>query len=855
MIWSRIGRMVAGVALAGSALAGGSKAQGPSRPGPLKVVGTAVVNERGERVRLRGVNAASLEWDTRGEGHILDTIRAAVQTWHANHVRLPLSQDRWFGKGPDQDDGGASYRALVGRAIDLCEGLGAYAMVDLHWSDAGVWGQSIGQHVMPDRNSLAFWKDFAALYKNRPAVIFDLYNEPHDVTWDRWLKGGPVTEKDPKTKVETTFEAVGMRELLDAVRATGARNVAVVGGLDWSYDLSGVLEGRRLSDPDGDGVIYANHAYPFKGDTVERWVGKMEAASKVLPIIVSEFGSEAKGGSGLSGEAWVRQVLGALEGHGWDWTAWDMHPAAAPCLISGWDYAPTPYFGVPIKEALAAANGPAKAATRAPGSGAVGIFEGSGDVGTMPRPGSARFDEAAKSYTITGGGLNMWTTKDAFRYAWKRASGDLGLAADIAFVGPGKDPHRKACLMIRQDLDEGSAYVDVAVHGDGLTSLQFRDVKGGLTHEVQGNITGPSRARIEVRGGFARMDLAAGPGPLAYSGASTPVRFREPFYVGLGVCAHDADASETAVFSRVELTSPLPPSTGKGPLYSTLETQAIASTDRRVVHVAPGRIEAPNWTRDGLSLLFNGGGRISKVAAIGGPVEVLDTGPATHCNNDHGISPDGTLLAISDGSQPDRKSRISLVPIAGGPPTLVTPTGPSYWHGWSPDGKTLAYCGDPDGDGDLDVYTIPAAGGTKTRLTASKGLDDGPEYSPDGKFLYFNSDRTGLMQIWRMKPDGSDPEPITADDANNWFAHPSPDGKKLAFVTFAKDVAGHPPDQDVQIRLMDLETRKIQVLARILGGQGTLNVPSWSPDGKKLAFVTYHYLPEGNPTNPRPQQR
>jgi hypothetical protein len=161
-----------------------------------------------------------------------------------------------------------------------------------------------------------------------------------------------VTEKDRRTGQETTYEAVGMQALLDAVRATGARNIVVVGGLNWSYDLSGILEGRRLADPEGNGILYANHAYPFKGDTVERWIAKMEAATAALPVIVSEFGSDPKGGAGLSGEEWVRRVLAALQSHRWAWSAWDMHPHAAPSLIADWDYTPTPHFGVLVKEAL-----------------------------------------------------------------------------------------------------------------------------------------------------------------------------------------------------------------------------------------------------------------------------------------------------------------------------------------------------------------------------------------------------------------------------------------------------------------------------------------------------------------------
>ncbi len=225
----------------------------------------------------------------------------------------------------------------------------------------------------------------------------------------------------------------------------------------------------------------------------------------------------------------------------------------------------------------------------------------------------------------------------------------------------------------------------------------------------------------------------------------------------------------------------------------------------------------------------------------GGTPAEIDTGFANRCNNDHGISPDGTTLAISDGSQADRKSRVYLVPITGGTPRRITEAAPSYWHGWSPDGKTLAFCGERNGE--FDVYTISVDGGEEKRLTTAKGLDDGPEYSPDGNWIYFNSERTGLMQIWRMHPDGSGQEQLTSDDYNNWFAHISPDGKMMAFLTFNKDVKGHPPNKDVMLRLMTFGDGKIRILAKLFGGQGTMNVPSWSPDSKKFAFVSYQFLP------------
>lgn len=471
----------------------------------------------------------------------------------------------------------------------------------------------------------------------------------------------------------------------------------------------------------------------------------------------------------------------------------------------------------------------------------VGIFEDHGEVGAVLHAGSAAFDAGARRYTVAGSGENMWGTTDAFHFAWKKVSGDLALTADISFIGQGSAPHRKACLVIRQDLDADAAYVDVALHGDGLTSLQFREAKGAATHEVQANVSAPRRLRIEKRGKYVLMYLAAEGEELRFSGAAVRLPLQEPFYVGIGVCAHNKDVTEKAVFANLELSSSRTASSPAPVLYSTLETQTLASTDRRVVYVTPTRIEAPNWLRDGRTLIFNSGGRIYRIPVAGGKPEVVDTGFANRCNNDHGVSPDGTLLAISDQSQGQRKSLIYTLPVTGGTPRLVTPLGPSYWHGWSPDGQTLVFCGERNGE--FDVYSIPVTGGQETRLTTAKGLDDGPEYAPDGRSIYFNSERTGRMQIWRMKPDGSEQEQVTFDDYNNWFPHPSPDGRHLVFLSYEKEVSGHPANKDVTLRRMTLASKKIDVLGRFFGGQGTINVPCWSPESRKIAFVTYQVIP------------
>ena len=471
----------------------------------------------------------------------------------------------------------------------------------------------------------------------------------------------------------------------------------------------------------------------------------------------------------------------------------------------------------------------------------IGIFESHQDIGTVLHAGSVEYNVSTETYIVTGSGENMWATADAFHFAWKQASGDVALTADVSLLGADANEHRKAVLMLRQDLDADSAYADVALHGDGLTSLQYRDGKGEVTHEIQSNVSAPKRLRIEKRGDYVYVMLAAEDGQLHPSGASMRIPFHGQFYVGIGVCAHDKDATQKAKFANVELEALTPPASAPQTLYSALETINIESMDRRVVYVAHEHFEAPNWTHDGGSFLFNQKGRIYRLPVSGGTPQVIDTGFAIQCNNDHGISPDSTLLAISDQSQEPHLSVVYVLPIGGGAPRRITQNFPSYWHGWSPDGKTLAFVGERSGE--FDIYSIPVTGGDETRLTTAKGLDDGPEYSPDGKYIYFNSERTGMMQIWRMRPDGSEQEQITSDELNNWFPHISPDGKWMVILSYDQSVSGHPENKDVTLRLVSLSDRQIKVLAKLFGGQGTINVPSWSPDSKQLAFVSYERLP------------
>ena len=467
----------------------------------------------------------------------------------------------------------------------------------------------------------------------------------------------------------------------------------------------------------------------------------------------------------------------------------------------------------------------------------LGTFAGQSDVGTVLHAGSVVFDPATSTYTISGTGENMWFGSDAFHFVWTKASGDISLAADVSFIGTGGNNHRKGVLMIRQSLDADSVYADVALHGDGLTSLQFRDEKGAPTHEVQSSISAPNTLRIEKHGEYFSMALAAKGAKLNIASGSVRIPIRGTYYVGLGVCSHDKDVVEKATFSNVSLKQRMPSATAQPVLYSSLETVSIASTDRRVIYTAPGRFEAPNWMHDGKSLLFNRNGHIERLPLPGGAPELIDTGFADRCNNDHGISPDGRQLAISDQSQEEHRSSIYVLPIEGSTPRRITKFSPSYWHGWSPDGKTLAFVGERNGN--FDIYTIPVSGGEETRLTTAKGLDDGPDYTPDGRYIYFNSERTGSMQIWRMRADGSEQQQVISDGYNDWFPHISPDEKWMVFLTYEKSVTGHPENKDVMLRLMSLSDKKVTVLAKFFGGQGTINVPSWSPDSKQLAFVSY----------------
>lgn len=275
---------------------------------------------------------------------------------------------------------------------------------------------------------------------------------------------------------------------------------------------------------------------------------------------------------------------------------------------------------------------------------------------------------------------------------------------------------------------------------------------------------------------------------------------------------------------------------------SSLEVFDVTTGERTVVHRDRAHFEAPNWSPDGSYFVFNQDGLLYRLPVDGGEPAQIDTGEIHGCNNDHGITADGETLIVSCSSEAGT-SIIYTVPIEGGTPTRITEHGPSYWHGVSPLDRTLAYVGLRDGN--YDIYTIPFEGGEETRLTTAPGLDDGPDYSPDGAHIYFNSVRTGTMQIYRMDADGSDRVALTDDQYNDWFPHPSPDGRWIVFLSYGPDVEGHPANRDVMLRIMPADgSEEPRVLTRLFGGQGTINVPSWAPDSERFAFVSYRLIEE-----------
>jgi TolB protein len=477
----------------------------------------------------------------------------------------------------------------------------------------------------------------------------------------------------------------------------------------------------------------------------------------------------------------------------------------------------------------------------------LGPFDGHGDVGSPKIAGSAVYNAVSQEFSLSAGGANMWAERDEFRFVWKRMTGDFILQARVQFLGQGVDPHRKAGWMVRTTRDADSPYVDGVVHGDGLTSLQFRRTKGAITAQTELAVKAPDVIQLERKGGTYIFSAAKYGDPFT-TAQIADVSLGDDVFVGLALCSHNADVTERAIFRDVRIIRPAKDTfvPYRDFIGSVLEILDVQSGHRQIVHRSEQPFEAPNWTTDGAALIYNRSGRaegwggLYRFDLATRQSTLIDTGTANRNNNDHVLSFDGTMLGISDQSQASGgRSTIYTVPVGGGTPKRITTLSPSYLHGWSPDGKDLIFTGGRNNE--YDIYRIPADGsGPEVNLTNFKGLDDGPEFTPDGRHIYFNSVRSGTMQIWRMKADGKEPEQVTSDEYNNWFPHISPDGQSIAMISFPKEVTptDHPYYKRVYLRLMPIAGGAPRVIAYVYGGQGTINVPSWSPDSRMIAFVS-----------------
>ncbi|MBM1105802.1 TolB family protein [Aurantibacter crassamenti] len=473
----------------------------------------------------------------------------------------------------------------------------------------------------------------------------------------------------------------------------------------------------------------------------------------------------------------------------------------------------------------------------------IGQFDRSTAIGDCKHEGKVAYSEDNQTYTLSGSGTNMWFGSDEFQYLWTTIQGDFILRTEVAFVGEGVDPHRKVGWIVKNSLDPNSKHVNASTHGDGLTSLQYRKEIGADTEEVVSTATHPDVIQLERKGNTFIMSTAKF-GEEFTSVTLDAVQLDTEVYIGIYMCSHNPEVVESAIYRNVRIIKPVEPDFKPYRDYigSNLEIMDVETGQREIIYQSAHSIQAPNWTVDGKKLIYNSKGRLYNYELATHSISSLNTGFAVNNNNDHVLTFDGKLLGISNHNQDDGgTSAIYYLPTEGDSlPKLVTKkgVGASYFHGWSPDNKKMVFTGNRGGA--YNIHTVDVDSGKEEKLTDLTTLDDGPEYSPDGKHIFFNSARTGTMQLWRMKANGKKQTQLTFDKYNDWFPHVSPDKKWIAFISFPSDIDpnDHPFYKHCLLRIMPYEGGEPKVIGYIYGGQGTINVPSWSPDSKKIAFVT-----------------
>jgi TolB protein len=477
-----------------------------------------------------------------------------------------------------------------------------------------------------------------------------------------------------------------------------------------------------------------------------------------------------------------------------------------------------------------------------------GVFENNTDIGQPKLSGQSVYNPENDEYTMRGAGYNIWFDRDEFQFLWKKVSGDFILQARMKFIGKGVNAHRKIGIMLRDSLTDRSSQVNGVIHGDGLTSLQFRKKPGDQTSEIRSVAIAPTIMQLERKGNLFILSTAI-EGQAFITVETSEVNLNSEVYAGLFICSHDSTIIEEAVFENVRIIIPAKADfvPYKDYIGSHIEIMNVETGKRKIVLSSFKSLQAPNWKSDGGVLVFNSEGKLFSFDINTSEVKEIPTGFAVNNNNDHVLSFDGKLQGISDHTKhPNNQSLVYVLPSDGGEPEQITKEGPSYLHGFSPDGNYLVYTAGRNNADNLDIYKYSRTTKMEVQITNSPGLDDGSEYSPDGKYIYFNSTRTGLMQIWRMKPDGSDQEQLTFDESNNWFPHISPNGKWIVFITYGTEIKAddHPFYKRVYIRMMPAEGGEPKVIAYLYGGQGSMNVFNWSPDSRQISFVSNTIIEE-----------
>ena len=477
----------------------------------------------------------------------------------------------------------------------------------------------------------------------------------------------------------------------------------------------------------------------------------------------------------------------------------------------------------------------------------MGVFKFNKDIGSPKLAGSAKYDEATQTYTIKGAGYNIWADRDEHHYLYNKLKGDFILTANFEFEGVNLE-HRKIGWMVRASDNANSVMCGGFLHGDGLTAMQWRERTGAVMQNPFDDILAQKHyfqiIQLERKGKTIIVRVANPGEPLQEISSKMMEYMPDEVLAGIVIGSHAVDVVETAKVWNVRIDQPVAEAYDPGKdgwIGCRMETMNVFDGKRKVIYEKNNRFEAPNWMPDGKKLLFNMDGALYTIPIEGGTFEKINTGTANQLNNDHCISFDGKMLAISSNN--GKGSSVYVLPLGGGTPVEVTTETPSYMHGWAANNKELVYVAQRKGINIYNIYKNSIKGGNEIALTNNQRLEhvDGCEYSPDGKYIYYNGSKNGgTMQIWRMKPDGSEKEQLTFDELNNWFPHISPDGKWIAFISFQPDIElnSHPSYKRVTLRLMPTSGGAPRVIAYLYGGQGSFNVNSWSPDSKHIAFVT-----------------